>query len=445
MMKNPFEAAAICIANLAFAFAFYNVFCRLLDQGIREMDRKQKLRRILCYLVFYISNTFLGLAHIHGLRKAAVFLLSLFLCALIGHRGRMENKVSICLTSGGYALLVEMLSGYLAAFVFRIVPGDLLNRELHGVFVMVISRGLLLGSSFGVSAVAARLETANTVKYVGTLLMMPLCSIIIIVCVVMDNVAEMRFVDYLHDYVLAVSLILILFTNVGLLFLLNRIYRQSIDRSKLQHLEQQRQLYMETMEIQKQSQSEMEKYRHDVKNLYLGLDNCIATGRFEEARAMLKKELDIVYQSRRVMNTGDTDLDCLLNHKISLASSKGIGLEAQVKIMDPIQMEMRDLYILVGNMLDNAIEAVQKLPEEGKIMFCLESSKGILFIKESNEFEGNLVRKGFGFATTKEEGEKHGYGINNMEAVVRKYNGKLYVHTKGQEFIAEAYVYYHEK
>lgn len=110
MMKNPFEAAAICIANLAFAFAFYNIFCRLLDQGIREMDRKQKLRRILCYPVFYISNTFLGLAHIHGLRKAAVFLLSLFLCALIGHRGRMENKVSICLTSGGYAFLVEMLS-----------------------------------------------------------------------------------------------------------------------------------------------------------------------------------------------------------------------------------------------------------------------------------------------------------------------------------------------
>lgn len=446
MMWSRLEFAVTCAANLAYAYAFFNIFDKLLDQNQAGRTAEGKLRAAACYLVFCFVNSYAGLAHIHGLPKAAVVLLSLFFCALFAHRGQPKHKAAVCLASGGYAVLVEMLSVYISAFICRSIPGNMENREMHGVFVMVLSRAVLLCSSFGASAAADRLGSGlKSMRGMGMLLIIPLFSALLVLCMLLDNVPGNRFADYLHNYVVGFCLLTIIITNLGLIFLLNRVYQQNLDREKLKHLEQQKRLYMETMEIQRQSQTEIEKYRHDVKNLYLGLDNCIKTGRYEEAREMLKKELDIVYRSRQVMNTGNLDLDCLLNHKISLALSKGIALETQVKLKEPIQIEMRELYIIVGNMLDNAIEAVQKLPGGGKIKFYLESGKGVLFIKESNEFEGNLIKKGDGFATTKAESEKHGYGISNMEEAVKRYNGKLDLYTEGREFTAEVCIFYKEK
>jgi len=141
------------------------------------------------------------------------------------------------------------------------------------------------------------------------------------------------------------------------------------------------------------------------------------------------------------VRTGNEGLDTILTAKNQQCMDKNIMFTCiadgkVLKNMDPI-----DLFTLFGNMMDNAIEAVEHLPkEERSISLSIKEELGMVLITEENPCQRTKQENGR-FQTTKEDKANHGYGIRSMEMVVKKYDGTLSADVKDDVFTLMAVLY----
>lgn len=97
-----------------------------------------------------------------------------------------------------------------------------------------------------------------------------------------------------------------------------------------------------------------------------------------------------------------------------------------------------DLYSLLGNVLDNAIESLLKIQNKNErlIILRIKETKGIIFIKETNPFSIDLQKDNRGnILTIKDDKANHGYGLKSIKMITEKYNGTMNIDTSNSNFI----------
>ena len=122
--------------------------------------------------------------------------------------------------------------------------------------------------------------------------------------------------------------------------------------------------------------------------------------------------------------TGHRILDFVLNQKKGLAEQKGISFEIWASALLNLPLSDGDVSVLFGNLLDNAIEACDRM-QDGKrwILFRLRKRQQLLFIEISNSMENVLKIKNGVILTSKEDKKLHGYGLKSVKRIVDKYDG----------------------
>lgn len=126
-----------------------------------------------------------------------------------------------------------------------------------------------------------------------------------------------------------------------------------------------------------------------------------------------------------VVKTGNTMADAILNSKISLAKSKGINVIVSANIPLALKMTDVDLCIIIGNLMDNAIEANMALPEEERMIRVYMDMKNTqLYISVTNRSKGKKQKQSNGrFLSSK--GSDHGFGLVRIDNVVERYGGYI--------------------
>jgi sensor histidine kinase regulating citrate/malate metabolism len=150
------------------------------------------------------------------------------------------------------------------------------------------------------------------------------------------------------------------------------------------------------------------------------------------------------------IKTGNDVVDAILNQKRSEGNSKNIKMNMKVSIPKDINMEPLDLCTILGNALDNSIEANEKIEDISRryINVIMNPYKDYLFIEISNPSIFNPIGEDGKLRTTKKDKENHGFGIKSIKQVVEKYDGMLnYEYQDGQfilnimlPFCEEAYI-----
>jgi sensor histidine kinase regulating citrate/malate metabolism len=98
-----------------------------------------------------------------------------------------------------------------------------------------------------------------------------------------------------------------------------------------------------------------------------------------------------------------------------------------------------DLYTLFGNALDNAIEANRKLDAAGRfIELQIYKKKGLVMVQIANPFCGTLAMEGALPRTTKEDKNRHGFGVKSIREIIEKYDGVMEITTEQQVFVLKA-------
>ncbi len=108
----------------------------------------------------------------------------------------------------------------------------------------------------------------------------------------------------------------------------------------------------------------MRGWRHDYRHHIQTMKVYAARGEYEELERYLDMLDDDLTNVETVVRTGNRMADAILNSKLSVAAGKGIQVKADAKIPVALSVSALDLCIVIGNLLDNAIEACMELPPE---------------------------------------------------------------------------------
>ena len=165
--------------------------------------------------------------------------------------------------------------------------------------------------------------------------------------------------------------------------------------------------------------AKMRGWRHDYRHHIQTMKVHAANGEYEEIDRYLAMLDDDLTNVETVIKTGNRMADAILNSKLSLAAEKEIEVKAEAKIPVSLTVSELDLCIIIGNLLDNAIDACMELPvEERLIRIYMEMKGNYLYFSLTNTAGGKKKKS---FQTTK--GDGHGFGISRLDAVVKKYGG----------------------
>ena len=120
-------------------------------------------------------------------------------------------------------------------------------------------------------------------------------------------------------------------------------------------------------------------------------------------------------------------MNAVLFVKLNKAQEREIQYEIHTDVPAEISVDAIDLCSVFCNLLDNAIEACEKVSDVSKRYFRLNvvSKIGFLIINLSNSMEGKVKRRRGKFLTTKKKVSEHGYGIELIRTIVEKYDGEL--------------------
>lgn len=191
-------------------------------------------------------------------------------------------------------------------------------------------------------------------------------------------------------------------------------------------LEMKEQMIDREYDLMVRQQREQEELSHDMKNHLLVLSSMIGEGRIREAETYLERMGEPLLQLEMMVWTGNPVLDVLLNNARSSAAKRKIRFTIQTDALPLEGMEDRDTCSLFSNLLDNAVEAAEKVEEENRwISVKMRKAGEMIFIELSNSMTGSPSVKDNRLVTTKREGNGHGLGLKSAERVVERYGGNL--------------------
>lgn len=220
----------------------------------------------------------------------------------------------------------------------------------------------------------------------------------------------------------AVYYLLDLLTCVFLLALTREIVQR---RSAEQHAEIMRHLLHQQktqLESSKETIDLINVKTHDLKIQIARLGDRIPQDEVDELRGLVG-----IYDA--VPRTGNEALDVLLAEKSLLCETRGIQFDRLVdgRLLDG--MRPGDVYSLVGNALDNALEAVADVADPARryIAMTVRRRKGLVAVHVENAFDGERAFADGLPVTTKDDPRYHGFGMRSIRMIAEKYDGFLSV------------------
>lgn len=157
----------------------------------------------------------------------------------------------------------------------------------------------------------------------------------------------------------------------------------------------------------------------------------------DELQIPLKEMTDTVW-------TGDETIDYLINSKAVTAEENEIKYQAEVEFPRHTNLKGADLCAILGNLLDNALEAARQIPDSQQrlVRLTIRRINQMLIIKVENSFFTPPVEQNGVLKTSKDENGLHGWGLKSAQAAAEKYDGMVQTSVTGNIFKAVATLSY---
>lgn len=220
-----------------------------------------------------------------------------------------------------------------------------------------------------------------------------------------------------------------------LFLLLNNTYRINALNSERLRMDQ---ILSEKAEQYQRSKDNIELINrkcHDLKHLLLALE--VAGSQERQSIMEETKKAVMIYDTS--VNTGNEVLDTLLTEKSTVCADRSIRLSCAVQAPHLNVIRVVDLYTMLGNAIDNAIECVTKYqdPDKKTIALSIEERGNMLLIAVENYCDDQLIMNGRYPATTKADKGSHGIGVRSIDMVSRSYGGESRISTENQSFLLQ--------
>lgn len=221
----------------------------------------------------------------------------------------------------------------------------------------------------------------------------------------------------------------------------------SVSVSRKQEKEREVQQLNDMIEIQKQSlenyvagERELHRQRHELEHKFYSIQYLLEQDRIPEGMEIFRETIDGLYGNARNMTISGNIIETVISNKEKKYASSQIDLEKKIAVGDEEKLDLVDLCILVGNLVENAMEAADK-SEAKKVRIEVKEPYGCLCILVSNSFSDadSDVKN---LRSRKTEVQKHGFGIQSVKEIVSRYQGEFETRYEGEWFYARVIIYY---
>lgn len=222
------------------------------------------------------------------------------------------------------------------------------------------------------------------------------------------------------EMVIAAVCGLIFATNVAVLYLLERMEKTVENQERVLALEQQLQFQAKNMESASQLYTAQRHKVHDFRAHLNTLQGLLENQEYDAAEQYLNSVTQEQTDRLFLVNSHHAILDALFNTKATEAIQKGIEIDFELNDLSTLPFDVSDMVVLFSNLLDNAIEACEKINSNRVIRVSAVLKQSFLFSIRNTTLPVEI--KNDTIKTTKPNAHLHGFGLSNIKLILNKYH-----------------------
>ena len=366
-------------------------------------------RRLLLFVLYGCILALLSVFPIPAMIRGGYSLISIVLIAKFGYESKILNGIYATLAFNLLAIVADILS---------IV---LLNRL--GIQTSQLDHG---GSSRAVCIVVAKLIVLVLIQISTQIIrkndsIIPRWTIPLVVGQLFSIFAEalllqLSIYENISAFYIAIYSACLLYINLVICFYTETIKTAYNERHMRELAEQQLQIQVSYYEKEQQARDATRALWHDIKKYTNATQDLFQHGDMENAVQSLQQATTALSEIHQTVDVGNAVVNGILERALEQVQNKGISLDFNVWVSDQLPISAVDLYIIMGNTIDNAIEACQQVSaaDSPTISLTLRQQNHTLFYAIDNPIPAKQGKK---------PGDVHGYGIRNVKNRVAKYHG----------------------
>lgn len=379
------------------------ILCRLC---IPFVSVKQKLPwKVLLVVTFGgTSGMVIWVGDNNLLFTLPVFLGFFFLCT----RGERLGRLAVGLI---FFCLIMSVCAMLDTYLFSLNSYDIITRlarpVVFGLLLLLFRRRL----PDGPAVLPPRLW-----KLVLGLAAMPLCALVAVVLLTNEKYTS----PAVHTLAMNQGLVVLPFVLVTSLVLLRaiRVLADHQQLARTAQLAEMRELYYQGL---RREQDQVRTLRHDLRNHLTALQGLLAQGQTAQAAGYLEQIAGSPWAQGSQQFCENETANVVLSSKAEAARRLGLQAEFQAALPRDLPIADPDLCALLGNAIDNAMEAAQKAANK-KVRLRCRTDKGLFMLQVENALTGDERPD---LSTTKKDKAAHGFGLAGMREIAARYGGSL--------------------
>jgi len=328
--------------------------------------------------------------------------------------------------------ILELVVVYMLVYIFKIPPHYILSLTIYRLIAIILAKiCFFLVANYWLHKLPIMLQHKHNKQTPFAFILLFNAIIIYMTFILYKYMEIINSTDYLILFAmtagsLVFSWLIYLFTRK----MISQEQQEELMRIKLREYENQT-FYLKNMEDLMEN---FRAQRHDFNNYVSTLYGLIQLGKNEEAKQyIMNLDKNLAYFNE-VIDTEHPVITALINVKYQKAVREKIKMNLEIRLPECITLDYIDLSVILGNLLDNAIEACIKsnkpqpyinlsmYVEDNQIIIRVENSKNSTIVVDTSAITSRY--------TTKSDKESHGYGMQNINGVVEQYKGVLQLEDK---------------
>jgi len=398
--------------------ALFNTITTLVtaDYFFSFFGQKNEKKVILAvYLIAFFFSTFM-------IENAIIKMLIMVFCIfLLSLRFEMSgyNKILHTVLLVAISTVSELIVGLGIMAVFNV---DVAKAK-EGAYLtlgVLLSKFIVMIALFVIKTLRYHALEGKFRREWLAIYMLPFATLVVLV-IQYYSINLFEYSQFLKNLTLFGNIILIL-SNMLMLKLINSIQESIIKENKLTAAEELIKKQTEQYKALFENTRTIAKLRHDHRNFLLGVLGEMDYGNYKEVRKSIESELDMLETVSNDKICGNSIIDTIIGYKKAVADNKNITLNVSYRNVHEVGISGVDMAIILGNALDNAIEATEKLDNDCKVIDVnLYNNKFQTIITVKNNVLNNVAID----KLETNKGISHGYGIINMKGIAEKYGGTV--------------------
>ena len=335
------------------------------------------------------------------------------------------NVMMICCLVGSALLGGGLISLVVKKDFLNAIPFGTISRYVSVILVQILLITFLV--------LIVKLKTVlkeKDNKYMFIMSMIPAISVVIC-CFMVYRSDKSYEQNVIYTFIAMAGIIIINVISIFLLIIEQKVYEQKTRQQVMLSAYQQKEKDIESiLDMHRQNS----KQRHDFKNVILLIKELIRDEQYNKATEMIDKYSEGYKNNNLTEIVSDNIvLNYLLNRKINQCREAGIDMACYI-LGNIAGVDDMDLYILLENLCDNAIEAAGQC-EKPSIKLQIAEDNASMYIDIGNTTKGNVLNNNPHMNTTKKDKNMHGFGIVNIRDIIDKYNGNINYEQQGDNYL----------